>query len=146
MAAVVGVVGIGFYLWWSSRRKRAAPTRSSVSQGEGEQKVRAEVEAVSNLVIDLADSSEVPGASPEAVSAFRAGATEFAELQDDLEAADTREELEAVYPRLVHARWQLQCSKALLEGQPAPPEPAARPALPTPPGTGPRRPRRHAGA
>jgi hypothetical protein len=45
----------------------------------------------------------------------------------------SREELEAVYPRLVHARWQLECSKALLDGQPAPAEPTPGPLFPPPP-------------
>ena len=133
LVAVVGLVGVGFYLWWSSRKRKAAATASSVSQAEGEQTVRGEVEAASNLVIDLADRTEVPGAPAEAVTAFRDGASEFAALQDDLEAADTRQELEAVYPRLVHARWKLECSKALLDGQPAPAEPAPGPLFPPPP-------------
>jgi hypothetical protein len=133
LVALVGVVGVGFYLWWSSRKRKAAAAASSVSQAEGEQTVRAEVEAASNLVIDLADRTETPGAPAEAVTAFRDGASEFAELQDDLEAADTRQELEAVYPRLVHARWKLECSKAILDGQPTPTEPTPGSLFPPPP-------------
>ena len=133
LVAFVGLVGVGFYVWWSSRQRKAAATASSVSQAEGEQTVRGEVEVASNLVIDLADRTEVPGAPAEAVTAFRDGASEFAALQDDLEAADTRQELEAVYPRLVHARWKLECSKALLDGQPAPAEPTPGPLFPPPP-------------
>jgi uncharacterized membrane protein YgcG len=133
LVAVVGLVGVGFYFWWSSRKRKAAAAASSVSQAEGEQTVRGEVEATSNLVIDLADRTEVPGAPAEAVAAFRDGASEFATLQDDLEGADTRQELEAVYPRLVHARWKLECSKALLDGQPAPAEPTPGPLFPPPP-------------
>jgi hypothetical protein len=133
LVALVGLVGVGFYLWWSSRKRKAAAAASSASEAEGEQTVRGEVEAASNLVIDLADRTETPGAPAEAVTAFRDGASEFAALQDDLEAADTRQELEAVYPRLVHARWKLECSKALLDGQPAPAEPTPGPLFPPPP-------------
>jgi hypothetical protein len=133
MIALVGVVGFLFYRWWSARRKQQGPSMSPQAQAEGEQKVRAEVEAASNLVIDLADRAELPDAPPEAVSAFRDGAIEFADLQDDLEAADTREELEAVFPRLVHARWKLECAKAVLDGTPAPLEPTATPLFPPPP-------------
>lgn len=133
LVALVGLVGVGFYLWWSARKRKAAAAASSVSQAEGEQQVRGEVEAASNLVIELADRTEVPGAAAEAVTAFRDGATEFAALQDDLEAADTREELEAVYPRLVHARWKLECSKAILDGKAAPAEPTPGLLFPPPP-------------
>ncbi len=130
LLAFVGLVGFGFYIWWSSRKKKASQPLSAVSQAEGEQKVRTEVELASNLVLDLADKVEMPDAPKEGVAAFHEGATGFAELQDDLEEADTREELEAVYPRLVRARWKLQCSAALLDGQPAPPEPAPGPLFP----------------
>jgi hypothetical protein len=131
--AVIGLVGFGFYLWWSSRKKKASQPLSPVSQAEGEQKVRDEVALASNLVLDLADKVELPDAPKEAVAAFREGASGFADLQDDLEEADTREELEAVYPRLVQARWQLQCAAALLDGQPAPPAPTPGPLFPPPP-------------
>ncbi len=133
LLAFVGLVGFGFYIWWSSRRKKPSQPLSPVSQAEGEQKVRTEVELTSNLVLELADKVELPDAPKEGVAAFREGATGFADLQDDLEEADTREELEAVYPRLVRARWQLQCAAALLDGQPAPPEPAPGPLFPLPP-------------
>jgi hypothetical protein len=133
LVVFVGGVGVLFFLWWSRRKRKAAGPPSGVSQAEGEQKVRAEVEAASNLVIDLADRTEMPGAPPEAVTAFRDGASEFAELQDDLEAADTRGELAAVYPRLVHARWKLETAKALFDGQPAPAEPNPGQLFPPPP-------------
>jgi hypothetical protein len=133
LLAFVGLVGFGFYLWWSSRKKKASQPLSPVSQAEGEQKVRDEVAQASNLVLELADKVELPDAPKEAVAAFREGASGFADLQDDLEEADTREELEAVYPRLVQARWRLQCAAALLDGQPAPPAPAPGPLFPPPP-------------
>jgi Family of unknown function (DUF6676) len=133
LLAFVGLVGFGFYLWWSSRKKKASQPLSPVSQAEGEQKVRDEVALASNLVLELADKVELPDAPKEAVAAFREGASGFADLQDDLEEADTREELEAVYPRLVQARWKLQCAAALLDGQPAPPAPAPGPLFPPPP-------------
>jgi len=133
LVVFVGGVGVLFFLWWSRRKRKAAEPASAVSQAEGEQKVRGEVETASNLVIDLADRTEMPGAPPEAATAFRDGASEFADLQDDLEAADTREELAAVYPRLVHARWKLETAKALLDGQPAPAEPNPGPLFPPPP-------------
>jgi hypothetical protein len=133
LVGFVGLVGFGFYLWWSSRTKKASQPLSPVSQAEGEQKVRDEVAVASNLVLELADRVELPDASKEAVTAFREGASGFADLQDDLEEADTREELEAVYPRLVQARWRLQCAAALLDGQSAPPAPAPGPLFPPPP-------------
>jgi hypothetical protein len=133
LLAFVGLVGFGFYRWWSSRKKKASQPLSPVSQAEGEQKVRDEVALASNLVLELADKVELPDAPKDAVTAFREGAGGFADLQDDLEEADTREELEPVYPRLVQARWKLQCAAALFDGQPAPPAPAPGPLFPPPP-------------
>ena len=75
-------------------------------------------------MFDLADVSRC-GAPPEAKQLFQQGAAEFADLQDDLEPADTRPELEAVYPRIVDAVWRLESAKAVPEGQPAPAQPGA---------------------
>ncbi len=66
----VGLVGFGFYIWWSSRKKKASQPLSPVSQAEGEQKVRSEVELTSNLVLELADKVEMPDASKEGVDRF----------------------------------------------------------------------------
>jgi hypothetical protein len=96
-------------------------------------KVRSHKDQAGNLVLDLADRVELPGAPPEAKQLFQQGAAEFAGLQDDLEQADTRPELEAVYPRIVDAVWKLESAKAVLDGQPAPAHPATEPLFPAPP-------------
>ena len=84
-------------------------------------------------MLELADRVEMAGAPPEAKQLFQQGATEFAGLQDDLEEADTRPELEAVYPRIVDAVWKLESAKAFIDGQPAPAQPASEPLFPPPP-------------
>jgi hypothetical protein len=94
------------------------------------QKVRAEVDAAANLVIELNDAQELPGFTDEAKRWFRDGATLFADLQDDLEEADTREELEAVWPKLKECTWKLTGAKVLAAGQPAPAMPPVEPLVP----------------
>lgn len=111
------------FLLLRRRKKRAAPP-STVSLDEGELKVRSAVDKASNLVIELADRIELPDANPEAKRWYREGASSFAEVQDELEDADTRDELEAVYPKVVELGWKLETAKALLDGQPAPAQPA----------------------
>jgi hypothetical protein len=129
---VVVVVG-GFLLWRMFKKSKAREAESTVSLGEGEMRVRQHVDRAGNLVLELADRVEQPGAPPEAKQLFQAGAAEFADLQDDLEAADTRPELEAVYPRIADAAWKLESAKALLDGQPAPAPPSGEPLFPAPP-------------
>ena len=129
---IVGVLVVGGLFLWSRLKKSKAP-ESAVSLGEGEMKVRSHQDQAGNLVLDLADRVELPGAPPEAKQLFQQGAAEFAGLQDDLEQADTRPELEVVYPRIVDAVWKLESAKALLDGQPAPAQPAAEPLFPAPP-------------
>ncbi len=126
--AVLGIGALVLYRWWAARKAKDA----AIPLGVGEQKVRAEVEKASNLVIDLSDRVELPNTPPAAATAFRDGASEFGALQDDLEAADTRPELEAIYPRLVDANWKLETAKAVLDGQPAPATPVPQPLFPAP--------------
>lgn len=114
-------------LWWVGRRSRARATAMSAEEvGAAESTVRGTVDTVANDLLDLADRVDLPDAPPEAREAFSRGAELFAATQDELEQADTREELEAVYPRVVEAGWHLDTARAALEGQPAPrrPEPA----------------------
>jgi hypothetical protein len=129
---IIGLLVAGGLFLWSRMKKSKAP-ESTVSFGEGEMKVRSQQDRAGNLVLELADRVEAPDAPPESKKLFQQGAMEFAELQDDLEQADTRPELEAVYPRIVDAVWKLESAKALVEGQPAPAKPIDEPLFPAPP-------------
>jgi hypothetical protein len=123
----------GFLLYRMMTKSRGAGAPSEVSLGEGERKVRESVDRAGNLILDLADRVEDPGAPPQAKEEFQTGAQEFADLQDELEAADTHGELEAVYPRIVNAVWKLESAQALVEGRPVPPEPTPEPLFPPAP-------------
>jgi hypothetical protein len=123
---IVGLVVLGglmLFVFLSSRSKRKGGPPSNVAFGEGEQKVRGLVQSASNLVLELDDQVDLPGAPPAAKQAYTEGAAQFGALVDELEDADTRAELEVVYPKLVTCNWKLESAKALLAGQPAPPPP-----------------------
>jgi hypothetical protein len=131
LVAVVVIAVIGGLFWWSSRRRRRAVAATEAAHvGEGERKVRERVEHASQMIVELAQGIDLAGTPVDAQTAFREGAAAFAELQEELDAADTRPELEAVWPRLVRATWQLDVAKALSQGQPAPAEPAPGPLFP----------------
>jgi hypothetical protein len=125
---LLGVAGLMAFVLFSSRKRKRAPGGPPL--GEGERKVRAAVDDASNLVIDLSDRVEEPSATAEAKQAYNEGAAAYADLQDELEQADTRAELEAVYPKLVECRWKLETAKALLDGQAAPARPEPEPLFP----------------
>lgn len=119
----LGVAVLAF-MWWASRRMRQGAAAASAKEiGAAEAKVRTEVDAVANDVLDLADRIDQPGAPPEAKAAFTQGAELFTAAQELLEEADTRPELEAAYPKVVEAGWQMATARALLDGQPAPARP-----------------------
>jgi hypothetical protein len=131
---VLGGVGVGAVLLLRGMLGRTQPDeQAQAAVGAGEQKVRAAVDRTANLVLALADRVEVPDAPAEAKEAYREGSAAFMDVQDELEQADTRPELEAVYPRLIEAEWQLQTAGALLDGKPAPPKPQPEPLFPVPP-------------
>jgi uncharacterized membrane protein YgcG len=120
------------------RRRRQA---EAVPLGEAEAKVRAAVDEASSLIVDLANQVDLPSTPEPARTAFTEGGAAFAELGDELEDADTREELEAVWPRLQDALWRLRTAKALADGTPPPPPPPPAPLFPpellAPPGGAP---------
>jgi hypothetical protein len=133
-ALVIAGVGLGALLLMRRMIGRSEPAGASpAALGAGERTVRSAVDRTANLVLELADPVEAPDAPPEATEAYRQGAAAFMEVQDELEQADTRPELEAVYPRLLEAEWRLQTAKALLEGRTAPAKPQPEPLFPAPP-------------
>jgi hypothetical protein len=130
---VIGGVGVGALLLLRGMLGGTRPDEQArAALGEGEKKVRAAVDRTANLVLALADRIELPDAPAEAKEAYREGSAAFMDVQDELEQADTRPELEAVYPRLVEAEWRLQTASALLEEEPAPPKPKPEPLFPVP--------------
>jgi hypothetical protein len=126
---VIGIpAALLLFMWWAGRRRRAQARELSAEEiGVAESTVRGTVDKVANDLLELADRVESPDAPAAAREAFREGAQLFTETQGELEEADTRVELEAVYPGVVRAGWKLDTARALLDGQPAPaePEPAA---------------------
>lgn len=131
---VIGGVGLGALLLLRGMLGRSRPdAQVAAALGEGERTVRAAVDRTAGLVLELDDRVEAPDAPEPAREAYRLGAASFMDVQDELEQADTRPELEAVYPRLLEAEWRLATAKALLDGAPPPPEPVPRPLFPVPP-------------
>ncbi len=118
-----------FFLWRSRKRQKQMEA-GAVETAEG--RIRAEVDASANLILDLNDRVELPGAAPEAKELFQQGARLFTEVQEPLEEADTPAELEAVYPKVVETRWKLESAQALLDGKPAPAQPTPEPLFPEP--------------
>jgi len=113
-----------WFLWRAARRMRqGAATATAEEIGAAEAKVRASVDASANDLLELADRVDLPGAPPEARAAFGQGAQTFTEVQELLEGADTRPELDRAWPKVVEASWQLDTARALLDGQPAPAKP-----------------------
>lgn len=120
-------------LWRSVRKQRERATALSAEEiGAAETKVRSAVDKVANDLLELADRTDLPDVPAEARSAFSQGAQLFTETQELLEEADTRPELEAAYREVVKAGWHMDTTRALLAGQPAPPEPEPEPLFPEP--------------
>ena len=131
---LIGGVGLGALLLLRGMLGRSAPDRQvAAALGEGERTVRAAVDRTAGLVLELDDPVEAPDAPEAAREAYRLGAAAFMDVQDELEQADTRPELEAVYPRLLEAEWRLLTAKALLEGRSPPEQPVPQPLFPVPP-------------
>jgi hypothetical protein len=122
------VIGISLLLLWvmwrSARRQRERATALSAEEmGAAETKVRSAVDKVANDLLELADKTDLPDAPAESRAAFSQGAQLFTETQKLLEEADTRPELEAAYRHVIRASWHMGTTRALLAGQPTPPEP-----------------------
>jgi hypothetical protein len=121
---LIPLAGLFGLMWWTGRKMRKRAQEASAQEiGAAETKVREAVDKAANDLLDLADRVDQPGAPAEAKAAFTQGAELFTTVQGLLETADTRPELEAAYPKVVDAGWQLDTARALLDGHPAPAKP-----------------------
>jgi hypothetical protein len=131
---VVAAAGVLAVVWWMRRSRRKSEQKATAAKAtEGELKVRERVDHAGTLVLELTDRVDMPDAPPRAKELFQQGATAFAGYQEELDAADTVPELEAVYPKVVQAAWLLDSSKAVLDGQPEPAQPVPEALFPAPP-------------
>jgi hypothetical protein len=130
---VIGIPLLLWMMWRSARRRRERATALSAEEmGAAETKVRSAVDKVANDLLELADKTDLPDTPAEARAAFSQGAQLFTETQKLLEEADTRPELEAAYGQVIKASWHMDTTRALLAGQPAPPEPGPEELFPEP--------------
>jgi hypothetical protein len=121
------------FLWWAARKQRdRAAAVAAADLGAGEAEVRDAVDKVANGLLELADRVDRPDTSADARHAFSQGAELFTAAQEELEDADTPTELEAVYPKVLEAGWHIDTTRALLDGQPAPPRPEPEELFPHP--------------
>ncbi len=113
------------FLWWSGtfRTKSSYEEVEAEALGRGEAKVREAVNRGANAIIKLDERVNLPDSPRAAQEDYREGSRLFMAIQGDLEEADTRPELEAVYPRVLEAIWYFDSAEARLEGREPPPKP-----------------------
>ncbi len=130
---LAGVVVVVVFLMRRRRARAARDEREHVVLDAGEQRVRERIDRAASLLLELSDPVQAAGAAPAATARYREGATAFSGIYDRLEEADTRDELEALWPDVVHVAWLLECAQAALGGSPEPPAPVADRLFPPPP-------------
>ena len=123
------VVGIPLLLTVVSRSRRPrVPTpeqaQNAVAEARGE--LERQVARMADAILELADRVRVSD-HPDADARFaEANATSLA-VSQELPGLTTVPELEAAADRLDRARWQIEATRAVLEGRPPPPEPVDGP-------------------
>jgi len=117
---IIGVVGfIGFTLWRSGRRQKAAQV-SRLEDARTE--IRHQMDVIADQIVKLADDPRTE-MSPETVSHYRAASDAFSQAEGRLAAATTLAALEDLSDDLDRARWDLEATTAMMEGRSPPPAP-----------------------
>ena len=126
---IAGGAAVLFFVW-RSRSRRNDDTPLDPRLDEARQVVQTQVDAVANDIIEM--EAEV-GASdnPEADAHYQAAAALYTEADDGFAAATTPQALVELSNQLDLAIWHLDAAEAILDGKPAPEEPAPR-SLPAP--------------
>jgi hypothetical protein len=123
------VVGIPLLLTFVSRsRKPRVPTpeeqAASVAEARGE--LERQVAGMADAILELSDRVQVSD-NDQAAARFAEANSTYLAVSHELPALDTAPELEAAADRLDRARWQIEATRAALEGRPPPPEPVDGP-------------------
>jgi hypothetical protein len=123
------VVGIPLLLAFVSRSRRPrVPTaeEAAASVAEARRELERQVAAMADAILELSDRVQVSENDAAAARFAEANSTYLA-VSQDLPQLDTVPELEAAADRLDRARWQIEATRAALEGRPPPPEPVDGP-------------------
>jgi len=126
---------IAGFVWWSSRRKRAA---EAARLEEARALAQAKLADVADDILDLEDEVQLSTDADVRRSYQQASATYAAAVTEAGQATSVAGLL-ALATRLDDAIWELDCAEALLDGNPLPPRPVPRQPPPPDPDAAPSR-------
>jgi hypothetical protein len=119
------VVGIPLLLTFLSRSRRPrlpTPQQAAAAVAEARGELERQVAAMADAILELSDRVQVSD-NPDADSRFAEANSTYLAISSELSELDTAPELEAAADRLDRARWQIEATRAVLDGRPPPPEP-----------------------
>jgi type II secretory pathway pseudopilin PulG len=125
LVILAAAVGVFLFVRWRNRRKDEERMEENVE--EAKQEIRSQLSSMANAILELSDQVTMTE-SAEAKEHFRQANESYAAATDQVERITSVPELEELSDRLDRARWQLDATRALLEGRPLPPQPAEGPA------------------
>ncbi len=120
----LGLVALGVggtYLLVRSGSKREEKSREA-DIAEARAEIQAQLDVIANEILEDTDAVSLSD-DPEVRKHFERASATYATASDELESADSLNELEDITDRLDEARWQLAAADALRDGQPVPPKP-----------------------
>jgi hypothetical protein len=123
------VIGIPLLLTFVSRSRRPrvpTPEQAAAAVAEARGELERQVAGMADAILELSDRVQVSG-NEEAADRFAAANSTYLAVSQELPQLDTAPELEAAADRLDRARWQIEATRAALEGRPPPPEPVDGP-------------------
>lgn len=122
---VLFVIGIPLLLTWLSRSRKPrvpTPAEAAASVAEARAELERQVAGMADAILELSDRVQV-GDNEQADARFAEANATYLAVSQELPSLDTVPELEAAADRLDRARWQIEATRAALDGRPAPPEP-----------------------
>jgi hypothetical protein len=128
------VGGIGLLLFFMMRRGgKKTVNQVSEQMAKARMAVQKQVDSVANDILDMEDEVRVAG-NPEVDQFYSTASETYRTVTDQLQKAETPEQVLDLSNDLDLAIWQLDCAEAILDVKPKPPrpepkrlEPAARP-------------------
>ena len=124
LAAVVGVLGIGYFAYQAYRSKQEQQRAGTIEKADAaalEEKVESLFADVANRILEVESHAGLT-ATPGAGEYFQKAVTIFVSVDGRLSAATSSAQLASLAAELDEALWQLTAARALLDGE----EPPAR--------------------